>query len=98
MCRLKPLLRGCVGFGLIAMMGCASSSGQSWHWPWQSNVTAKAEEYHVPPMDDTRYSDPQSLPKSVMKPTIQPRDQATARRGMPGMGPMGGGMGPGGQF
>lgn len=100
MSRLLPLLRGCALLLLWPMMGCMSSPGH-WHWPWEPTTTAKAEEYQVPPMEDARYSDPQNLPKSVMKPALPPKDESTAKRGMPsmggGMGGMGGagGMGPG---
>lgn len=77
------------------MLGCMSSPGH-WHWPWESTVTAKADEYTIPPMDDSRYSDPPSLPKSALKTNLPTKDESMAKRQMPGMGGGMPGMAPGG--
>jgi hypothetical protein len=68
--------KGWTGLALIFLAAGCTSPGPatSWPWPWQQ-ATATNEEFRIPPDEDTRYSEPQKFPKSVMSPSIR---QATA--------------------
>jgi hypothetical protein len=81
-----------LGVGLFVLsVGCNTAASDQWRWPWVK-PSPLAEQYNVPPVDDERYSDPQQLPKSVMKPGLKPQDIDPKRPpagmgGPPGMMP-----------
>jgi hypothetical protein len=79
-----------VSWGLLAA-GCASADCCSW-WPFGFG-TPKPEEYTVPPVADSRYSEPPKFPTQLVKPVLPTREGTEQRPGM-GMG-MGGGSRPG---
>lgn len=82
---------GWLGVGVFVLTaGCNTAASDQWRWPWVKS-SAVAEQYTVPPMEDARYSDPPSLPKSVMKPGLKPQEVADPKR-PPGLG------GPGSQM
>jgi hypothetical protein len=90
----------------VSSAGCSASEWQQIQWPWQRQSVLK-ERYDVPPMDDARYSDPATFPKSTMTPTLRSPDDVNGRRptmvgpggaggGRRGVGPVGGAAGMGG--
>lgn len=82
---------GWLGLGVLVLAtGCTTSAADQWRWPWVK-PSALAEEYNSPPLADSRYSDPPTLPKSVMKPGLKAVEVADPKR-PPGLG------GPGSQM
>lgn len=67
---MSRVRRGMLGaaLGLTACLGGCQSTGTNplANWPWMHQAAQK-EEYQVPPMQDTRYTDAQTYPKETMQ-------------------------------
>jgi hypothetical protein len=77
--------------GLLATLltsGCQTADGHRWTMPWQKPMAK--EEYTIPPLADSRYSEPQSLPKTAMRSGLPEKRTADPMR--PSTGPMTAGM------
>jgi hypothetical protein len=80
---------------LVLAAGCTTADGHRWTWPWEKPVAK--EEINIPSVADSRYSEPQTLPKSAMKSGLPTKPADAGKPGMAGPGGMGsmGGMGMG---
>jgi hypothetical protein len=80
--------------GLTAGLGGCQSSGGSGNmfanWPWMHQAAQK-EEYKVPPMEDSRYTESQTFPKETMQATLRSSEGQDVSKpgGAPGRGLVG---------
>ncbi len=94
--------RTSVGIGagaLLLFLATGCSTSHPWTWPWEI-PERKPEEYVSPPLADSRYSDPQHLPKYLTTPGLKKITDPDAQAPPSGFttGPSGGRQSPGGNF
>jgi hypothetical protein len=61
---------------LVLLAGCETTNPFTWNWQTHN---AKPEEYTVPPVADSRYSEPQRFPKYLVTPSLRRPDSEPAK-------------------
>lgn len=75
----------------VCLGGCQSTGSNPFaNWPWMHSAAQK-EEYKVPPMQDSRYTEAATYPKETMQATLRNSDgEDISKRGdSPGRGMVG---------